>query len=106
MKKFKEKWDPEAAHDPRLLQSASGLECIMGGSHTVEGDFNYLKHEKSVTRTALANLALEEQLHFKQQLYLKKSNQTMSEVVASLAELTIAELIEDEKGGAGDSDDE
>ena len=78
----------------------------MGGSHTVEGDFNLLKHEKSVTRTALANLALEGQLHSKQQLYLKKSNQTMSKVVASLAKLKVAEDLEDEEGGAGDSDDE
>ena len=46
------------------------------------------------------------ELHSKQQLYLKKSNQTMSEVVASLAKLKVAEDLEDEEGGAGDSDDE
>ena len=46
LKNFKEKWDPEAALYPRLLQVAFGLERIMGGSHTVEGDLNILMQKK------------------------------------------------------------
>ena len=67
----------------------------MGGSHTTEGDFNILKHEKSITRVTLANFALEGQMHSKQQPYLKTSQRQIAEVIDTLCQVAEREIAEE-----------
>ena len=70
---FSDKWNSAANSFPFLLQFASGLNAIMGGSHSVESDFSLLKFTKNEQKSQMTNIALEGQMQSKQFKLLKDS---------------------------------
>ena len=63
---FSDKWNSAANSFPFLLQFASGLNAIMGGSHSVESDFSLLKFTKNEQKSQMTNIALDGQMQSKQ----------------------------------------
>ena len=65
-KTFSEKWNSVRNYFSFLLQFASGINAIMGGSHSVESDFSLPKFAKNDRKSQMTNIALEGQMQSKQ----------------------------------------